>query len=120
MKSVVTARLVAAAARASRQEFHPLDDYGVDRHAAVERRMGAGGPRTDRIDYLQALDDLAEHRVTPARGTRIEIDVVGEVHVELARARVRLGAARESYRAAEVAQAVAGLVHDSLRDRLLL
>src|SRR5262245_16121913 len=110
MKSVVTARLrsmpLAASARASRQLLDLLDDHGVGRDASVEGSAGAGGPVADLVDHLHALDHLAEHRIPPARRARIEVEVVVEVDVELARAGVRLGAAGESHGAAQVAQAV--------------
>ncbi len=61
-----------------------------------------------------------EHRVAPARRPRVQVDVVGQVDVELARRGMRLGGARERDRAAQIAQAVAGLVDDVLGDGLLL
>ncbi len=43
----------------------------------------AGGDHAHAIDHFHAFDDAAEDRVAPARGQRVELGVVREVHVEL-------------------------------------
>ena len=76
--------------------------------------IAPGRGLADAIDDVHALDHLAEHGVAPAGGHRVEVRVVGDVHVELRVARVRLLAAGQADRAALVLQAVAGLVDDVL------
>src|SRR5690606_5376568 len=85
-----------------------------------ERAAWAGRPVADLVDDVHAFDDGAEDGVAPARRPGVEVQVVGKVNVKLARRRVRLVRARHADRAAEVAQAVAGLVHDAALGRLLL
>ena len=107
MNSTVTSRYSTSSMRSM--------TIGLDGHVAVERAAAGRRAMADVVDDFHAFDDLAEHGVTPARGPRVQIDVVGEVDVELARAGVRLVAAREADGAAQIAQAVAGLVEDRCR-----
>ena len=67
----------------------------------------AGWSMPDVVDDFHALDDLAEHRVAPTRRPRVQIDVVGEVDVELSRSGMRLVGACEPDRPAQVAEPVA-------------
>src|SRR5690606_42062881 len=92
---------------------------GLDGDGTLERAAGARWTVADLVDDLHAFDDGAEDRVAPARRPRIEIEVVVQVDVELARRRVRIVRAGHPDRSAEVAQAVAGFVHDAARRRLL-
>jgi hypothetical protein len=102
------------------ENLDALDRDRLDRHAAVERAARARGAVADVVDYLHAFDDLAENGVAPASRPRIQVDVVGQVDVELTRSRMRLVGARKTDRAAQVAQAVARFVDDAGRRRLLL
>src|SRR5262249_3333303 len=108
MNSVVTA------IRGLLKELDRLDRDRLDRHVLAERAGGAGWAMADLVDdahpvvLFLVVDDLAEHRITPARGPRVQIDIVREVDIELARARVRIVGAREPDGAAQVAEAVAG------------
>ena len=94
------------------QDLNALDRDRLDGHAAVERTARAGWSMPDVVDYFHALDDLAEHRVAPTRRPRVQIDVVGEVDVELTRSGMRLVRAREADRAAQVAEPVARFVEN--------
>src|SRR5688572_27582111 len=112
MKIAVTPELL--------DELDALDDDWLDGNAAIERPATRRRAVADVVDDLHSLGDLAEHGVTPARRPRIQVDVVGEVDVELARPRVRIVAAREADAAAQVAQAIAGFVDDVFGDGLRL
>ena len=79
------------------------------------RSKGPPGSRramTYLVDDFHALDDGAENRIAPTCWPRIEIEIVGQVDIELARAGVRFVGAREADCSAQIAQAVAGFVDD--------
>src|SRR5262245_5691699 len=109
MKSAVTSELLG-------DEIDMLDDYWLDRNVAIERPATGGRAVADVVDDFHSLDDLAEHGVTPASRPRVQVHVVGEVDVELTRARMRVVGAREADRAAQITEAVAGFVDDLLGD----
>ena len=66
-----------------------LDQDRFERGVLRERPARAGRHARDPVDHVHALDHAAEHRVAPARGRRVERDVVGDVDVELRGAAVR-------------------------------
>src|SRR5690606_13556481 len=113
MKSVDIARLLG-------DERDALDDDRLDREVARERAAGAGRDVPDLVHDLHALDDLAEYRVAPASRTRVQVEVVVQVDIELTRRGVRLVRACHADRAAQVAQPVAGLVRHGLLGGLRL
>src|SRR5688572_6670742 len=112
MKSAVTEALL--------EELDALDDDRLDGDVGSEWPAAARRPVADVVDDFHSFDDFAEHGVAPARRPRVQVDVVGEIDVELARAGMRIVGAREADRAAQIAQAVARFVDDVLRDGLRL
>src|SRR2546423_10640344 len=101
-------------------DFRPPDDHVLDGHVRVTA-AAAGLYPLDFVDDVLALDDLAEHAVTPALGAGrrvIEEVVVLDVDEELARGRMRVGSPRHGDGIAIVLQAVSGLVLNGLLSRL--
>jgi len=68
------------------------------------------------IDDFHAFHHGAEDRVAPAGWTRVQIQVVRQIDVELCISRVRIIGSRESDRTAHIAESITGFIDDRSLD----
>ncbi len=96
------------------QQGDVLHHDRLDRDIAVRAAIAARH-RDDGVDHLHAVDHLAEHGIAPALdalAAMVEEGVVRHVDEELRGRRMRVAGARHCQGAAQVFQAVVGLVPD--------
>src|SRR5690606_10766654 len=89
-----------------------LDQYVFDWHVLVEALV-ACLDRLDLVDDIGAVDNFAEHGVTPAirsGGCEVQEIVVGNVDEELCRGRMRVGSTSHGQSVLVVLEAVVGFV----------
>src|SRR5471032_211566 len=116
-ESTIAARIVPAIHLKRRFVLCGIYTSHGDDERIFERRVlvlfaRAGAHARNRVDYIEALGDAAEHRVAVLALRMIEEGIVGQVYEELRGCTVDVIGARHRQRAALVLQAVSGFVGD--------